>query len=78
MKPEPTAAPDHSQLCRVPNCGRLWAVDILHGRVCSFHDEQFSHAASRAPRAIRRPSAPMPLPTHDAVRPFIEPEEHDE
>jgi hypothetical protein len=35
---------DHLHLCRVAGCGRRWSVDISHGRVCGFHDEQFSKA----------------------------------
>lgn len=39
--------PDQSQvysglMCRMPGCSLRWAVDISHGRVCSFHDEQLS------------------------------------
>jgi hypothetical protein len=59
--------------CRVPNCGRLWAVDINHGKVCSFHDEHFTRAEKGKPR-ISRP----PIPKTEPVKPFCDPEKDDE
>lgn len=36
------ANPSNGLMCRMPGCSLRWSVDIGHGRVCSFHDEQLS------------------------------------
>lgn len=62
-----------SLLCRMPDCGRRWSVDIGHGRVCSMHDEMLSRESiCKAPASVRS-TAPRPLPTlGEAVKPFVE------
>lgn len=58
---------DRSLMCRMPGCTLRWAVDISHGKVCSFHDEQLHH------RGIpnvgkRKPTTPVgPIPISQAV-----------
>lgn len=62
--------PDHTLMCRVTGCGRRWCVDINHGRVCSFHDDQFTHADRRRspiPQPLRVVGSPQPVPFHQAV-----------
>ena len=79
IEQQPQQVADSSLLCRVPGCGKRWAVDISHGKVCSDHDAQFSKSGSRRPPPTRSPVTPRPLPTlAEAVRPFIEPADRDE
>lgn len=72
--------PDEAQtlMCRMPGCRNVWTVDILHGRVCSHHDAVLSRGSSSAPPTDRAVRHQAPIPLRDAVRPFAEPEEHDE
>jgi hypothetical protein len=73
----PDVVSDHGLLCRVPGCGRLWSVDISHGRVCSMHDDAFSRA--HAPRLATPAPRRLGMPTlREAVKPFCEPERDDE
>lgn len=74
-----SAGPDHTLLCRVHGCGKRWSVDISHGRVCSFHDETFSRAEAKRPVSLppRRPGG-LPVPIHEAVRPFSEPRDDED
>ena len=74
---EPDAGPDHSLMCRMSGCRSRWTVDILHGRVCSLHDDALSRVSRPKPTAIPR-ALGTPVPFHDAVRPFIEPSDREE
>lgn len=60
---QPTGA-DKSLTCRVSGCGNRWTVDVLHGRVCSFHDQQFTGRGTK-PQGL-------PLPTPMAAKSLAE------
>lgn len=79
MKPF-QASPDEgsSLLCRMPGCRNPWTVDILHGRVCSHHDAVLARGGSAAKPSDNPVRHQAPIPLRDAVRPYAEPEEHDE
>jgi hypothetical protein len=64
-------------LCKVSGCGRRWAVDIQHGKVCSMHDELFSR--EHAPQKRRIAAILGGLPTlGQVVKPYCDPEKDDE
>jgi hypothetical protein len=72
-----TVGTDHSLLCKVSGCGRRWAVDIQHGKVCSMHDELFSR--EHAPQKRRIAAILGGLPTlGQVVKPYCDPERDDE
>jgi len=76
-EPEHGSGFDGALMCRMPGCRNRWTVDILHGRVCSLHDDSLSRCGVKpAQRAKRLASSPVPLA--DAVRPFVEPEREEE
>lgn len=72
-----TEETDSSLMCRMPGCRNKWAVDILHGKVCSYHDAELSKG-STPPTEQRKPRHQASIPLRDAVRPYAEPAEHDE
>ena len=71
------ASAENALMCRMPGCRNRWTVDMGHGKVCSFHDEALSRAGSVAPpEQVRRFQQPIPI--REAVRPFAEPDDHDD
>lgn len=67
---EPSSAPaigDRSLMCRMPGCSLRWAVDVSHGRVCSFHDEQLSNHGVRRPGLVGRPTPLGARPLAEAL-----------
>lgn len=63
---------DHALMCRIPGCRSRWTVDVLHGRVCSLHDDSLSRCGVAPSRRANR-LASTPVPMAEAVRPFAEP-----
>jgi hypothetical protein len=74
-EPEQSGGFDGALMCRMPGCHNRWTVDVLHGRVCSFHDDSLSRCGVKPTARVNR-LASSPIPVSEAVRPFTEPE-HD-
>ncbi len=65
-----------AHLCRWPGCTRPWTTTFGAAPCCGEHRDLF---AVHPPEQLAPAPQPTPaVPTHEPVRPFIEPADHEE